>query len=60
MSAFDEVEKIRTKGVEAARNGVAQLSDMTKRLQPRVDALRKSAEGSGGQGESDEERRLEE
>lgn len=60
MSAFDEVEKIRTKGVEAARNGVSQLSDMTKQLQPRVDALRKSAEDSGGQRESDEERRLEE
>ena len=60
MTAYDEVEEIRTQGIEAARRGVTELSEMTRKLQPRTEALRTSTEEQGAQLESGDERRLEE
>ncbi len=60
MTAYDEVEEIRTQGIEAARRGVTELSEMTRKLQPRTEALRASTEEQGAQLESGDEERLEE
>ncbi len=44
VGAMDEMEKIRSAGTEKARAGIAELTQMSAALEPKVDALRAANE----------------
>ena len=44
VGAMDELEAIRAKGTESARQGIDQLNEMTAQLAPKAEALRAAGE----------------
>jgi uncharacterized protein YaaN involved in tellurite resistance len=44
LGAMDEMDALRKKGTESAREGIAQLKQMTEELAPRAEALRAASE----------------
>jgi uncharacterized protein YaaN involved in tellurite resistance len=44
LGAMDEMDALRKKGTESAREGIAQLKQMTEELAPRAEALRAASD----------------